>query len=84
MHRLPTHHIPRSRLMGRCAGYQVIVVEAAAGYGKSVLGAELVDHWRSVGIEAQLEHAGVTAALLAARLHEAVRASGFHGSGRGG
>jgi DNA-binding SARP family transcriptional activator/ATP/maltotriose-dependent transcriptional regulator MalT len=55
----------------------VVVVEAAAGYGKSVFAAELVDHWHSVGIEVQLENAGVTAALLAARLHEAVGRAGF-------
>jgi DNA-binding SARP family transcriptional activator/ATP/maltotriose-dependent transcriptional regulator MalT len=63
--------------MDRCAGYQVVVVEAAGGYGKSVLGAELVDHWHAVGIEVQLDNAGVTAPLLAARLHQAVRLAGF-------
>ena len=77
MHRLPPHHVPRLRLTGPCARYNVVVVEAAGGYGKSVFGAELVDVWRSVGIEVQLEHGGVTAALLAARLHDAVRRAGF-------
>ena len=77
MNRLPPHHVPRPRLTGRSAGYRVVVVEAAAGYGKSVLSAELVDYWRSVGIDVQLEHAGVTSPLLAARLYQAARRSGF-------
>ena len=77
MNRLPPHHVPRPRLTGRSAGYRVIVVEAAAGYGKSVLAAELVDHWRSVGIDVQLEHAGVSSPLLAARFHQAARRAGF-------
>ncbi len=68
MTRLPPHHVPRPRLTGRSEGYQVVVIEAAAGYGKTVLAAELVHTWRSVGIEAQLEHGGVSAPLLAARL----------------
>ena len=69
--------MPRPRLTGRCANYHVIVVEAAGGYGKTVLGAELVDSWRAVGIEVQLEHEGVTAPLLAARLRAAVLEAGF-------
>ena len=43
MRRLPPHHVPRPRLTDRCADHQVIVVEAAGGYGKTTLGAELVD-----------------------------------------
>jgi DNA-binding SARP family transcriptional activator/ATP/maltotriose-dependent transcriptional regulator MalT len=54
-----------------------VVVEAGAGYGKSVLAAELVDAWRTVGIDVQLEHAGVSGPLLAARLLQAVRRAGF-------
>ena len=77
MTRLPPHHVPRPRLTGRSEGYQVVVIEAAAGYGKSVLAAELVDTWRSVGIEAQLEHGGVSAPLLAARLLQGARRAGF-------
>lgn len=68
MRRLPPHHVPRPRLTDRCANYQVIVVEAAGGYGKTVLGTELVDRWRAVGIDVQVEHEGMTAPLLAARL----------------
>ncbi len=77
MNRLPPHHVPRPRLTGRSAGYRVVVVEAAAGYGKTVLAAELVDYWRSVGIDVQSEHAGVTGPLFAARCHQAVRRAGF-------
>ncbi|HMK97686.1 MAG TPA: BTAD domain-containing putative transcriptional regulator [Acidimicrobiales bacterium] len=53
------------------------MVEAAGGYGKSVLGAELVQHWGSLGIEVQLEHAGVPAVLLAAKLRRAVLRAGL-------
>jgi DNA-binding SARP family transcriptional activator/ATP/maltotriose-dependent transcriptional regulator MalT len=77
MNRLPPHHVPRPRLTGRSAGYRVIVAEAAAGYGKTVLAAELVDHWRSVGVDVPCEHGGVNAPLLAGRFHQAVRRAGF-------
>ncbi len=77
MRRLPPHHVPRPRLTDRCANYHVIVVEAAGGYGKSVLGTELVDSWRAIGIDVQLEHEGVTAPLLGARLRAAVLQAGF-------
>jgi ATP/maltotriose-dependent transcriptional regulator MalT/DNA-binding SARP family transcriptional activator len=77
MRRLPPYHVPRARLTERCAGHQVVVVEAAAGYGKSTLGAELVGEWRAVGIEVPLDHADMTAALLVARLHAAVLRVGF-------
>ncbi len=77
MSRLPPHHVRRPRLTQLCADQQVVVVEAAGGYGKSVLGAELVDHWGTVGIDVSLDHGGVTAPLLAARLHTAVQRAGF-------
>lgn len=77
MRRLPPHHIRRPRLTDRCAGHQVIVVEAAAGYGKSVLGAELVDGWRTVGIDVQLEQSEVSPSLFAARVRGAVMRAGF-------
>ncbi len=84
MNRLPPHHVPRPRLTGRSAGYRVIVVEAAAGYGKSVLAAELVDHWRSVGIDVQLEHAGVNASAAGRSLSPGCSPGRVHGRGRGG
>ncbi|HUA49137.1 MAG TPA: BTAD domain-containing putative transcriptional regulator [Solirubrobacteraceae bacterium] len=79
MSRLPPHHVPRPRLTERCAGEEVVVVvvEAAAGYGKTVLGAELVDAWGAVPIELTLEPGDVSAHLLAARLHAAVARAGF-------
>jgi F420-dependent oxidoreductase-like protein len=77
MRRLPPHHVPRPRLTDRCANYQVIVVEAAGGYGKTVLGTELVDRWRAVGIDVQVEHEGMAAPLLAARLRAAALHAGF-------
>lgn len=78
MSRLPPHHVPRPRLTERCAGDDaVIVVEAAAGYGKSVLAAELVAAWGAVPIEVLMEQAGVSAKLLAARLRSAVARAGF-------
>lgn len=77
MYRLPPHHVARPRLAELCGDYQVIVVEAAGGYGKTVLGAELVDHWRAVGIDVQLVHPGLPALLLAARLRTAALRAGF-------
>lgn len=79
MGRLPSHHVPRPRLTDQCRGegVVVVVVEAAAGYGKSVLAAELVEVWGSVGVEALLEAGGVSAELLAARLRAAVSRAGF-------
>lgn len=77
MRRLPPYHVPRPRLVERCAQHSVVVVEAAAGYGKSVLGVELVDAWRTIGIEVDLGHGETTAALLASRLHAAVLRAGF-------
>lgn len=77
MTRLPAHHIHRPRVTEKCDGFTVVVVEAAGGYGKSVLGAELVDRWRAVGVVLELEPGGVPATLLSARLTEALRAAGY-------
>src|ERR1700760_247844 len=77
MGRLPPHHMPRPRLTDRCRGEDVVVVEAAAGYGKSVLAAELVDVWGAVPIEVLLEPEEVSAELLAARLRAGVARAGF-------
>jgi ATP/maltotriose-dependent transcriptional regulator MalT len=79
MSRLPPHHIPRPRLTEPFAREEVpiVVVEAAAGYGKSVLAAELVDAWGAVPVEVLLEEGGVSAELLAARLRAAVSRAGF-------
>src|SRR6202034_2425244 len=77
MRRLPPHHVPRPRLTDRCQYQQVVVVEAAAGYGKSVLSVELTERWRAVGIEVVLEHGGVPAGFLMARLRAAALHAGF-------
>ncbi len=75
--RLPPHHIRRPRLTARCGGAAVVVVEAAAGYGKTVLGTELADVWRSVAIEVMLHEGGMPAQLFAARLRTAAAHAGF-------
>ena len=79
MSRLPSHHVARPRLTDACRGDDVVVVvvEAAAGYGKSVLAAEVVEVWGVVPIEVLLEPGEVSADLLIARLHAAVARAGF-------
>jgi hypothetical protein len=77
MYSLPPYHVPRHRLTRRCSGYNVVVVEAGGGFGKSVLGAELVADWRAVGVEVQLDHPGTDANLLVGRLRAAVLQAGF-------
>src|ERR1051326_6786230 len=75
--RLPPHHIRRPRLTTQCRQASVVVVEAAAGYGKTVLGTELADLWRSVAIEVVLHEGGMPAQLFAARLRTAAAHAGF-------
>lgn len=77
MSRLPPHHIRRPRLTSQCLQAGVVVVEAGAGYGKTVFGAELADAWRSVAIDVVLHEGGVPARLFAARLRAAVASAGF-------
>lgn len=52
-------------------------MEAAAGFGKSVLGQELAATWGAVPITVQLERTEVSAALFIARLRAAVAAAGY-------
>jgi ATP/maltotriose-dependent transcriptional regulator MalT len=54
-----------------------VVVEAAAGYGKTVLSAELADTWRSVALEVVMHEGGMPAELFAARLRTAASHAGF-------
>lgn len=54
-----------------------MVVEAAAGYGKSVFAAELIEATGDVPVEIVLEEGPVSAKLLAARLRGAVARAGF-------
>ena len=77
MGRLPPYHVRRPRLTLPCMKASVVVVEAAAGYGKTVLGAELADAWRSVAVEVTLHEGGVSAQLFAARLGAAADNAGF-------
>jgi ATP/maltotriose-dependent transcriptional regulator MalT len=77
MFRLPTHHVPRPRLTDACREAPVVVVEASAGYGKSVLGAELVGDWGAVPVTARLEDGAESAELLVGRLRAAVARAGF-------
>jgi ATP/maltotriose-dependent transcriptional regulator MalT/DNA-binding SARP family transcriptional activator len=74
---LPPYHVRRPRLTSPCMTASVVVVEAAAGYGKTVLGTELADAWRSVAVEVTLHEGGVSAQLFAARLRAAVQNAGF-------
>ncbi|HTW09314.1 MAG TPA: hypothetical protein VME46_17540, partial [Acidimicrobiales bacterium] len=78
MHRFPPYHIPRQRLVGPCLERDVVVVEAAGGYGKTVFAVELVDAWRAVGIEVDLGFGPTTARLFIARLREAVVRAGYN------
>jgi DNA-binding SARP family transcriptional activator len=55
----------------------VVVVEAAAGYGKSVLGTELVGVWGAVPVTAVLEEGAGSSRLLVGRLRAAVAQAGF-------
>ncbi len=57
-----------------------MVLEASAGYGKSVLAAELVNVWGAVPVDVVLEDGGVSAPLLASRLGSAVGRAGFVGA----
>ena len=66
--RLPSYHVPRPRLTGQCRDERIVILEAAAGYGKSVLAAELVNVWGAVPVEVLLEDGGVPARLFASRL----------------
>jgi DNA-binding SARP family transcriptional activator/ATP/maltotriose-dependent transcriptional regulator MalT len=75
--RLPSYHVPRPRLTGQCRDERIVILEAAAGYGKSVLAAELVNTWGAVPVEVLLEDGGVPARLLASRLRAAVLRAGF-------
>lgn len=54
-----------------------MVLEASAGYGKSVLAAELVSVWGAVPVDVILEDGGVSAPLLVSRLRAAVGRAGF-------
>jgi ATP/maltotriose-dependent transcriptional regulator MalT len=75
--RLPSYFVSRPRLLDPCRDERVVVLEASAGYGKSVLAAELVHVWGAVPVDVVLEDGGVSAPLLASRLRAAVGRAGF-------
>ena len=75
--RLPAHYVLRSRLIDPCRDERILVLEASAGDGKSVLAAELVNAWGAVPVDVVLEEGGVVAPLLASRLRAAVGRVGF-------
>ena len=75
--RLPSHYVSRPRLIDLCRDERVVVLEASAGYGKSVLASALVNVWGAVPVDVVLEHGGVSATLLASRLRTAVGRAGF-------
>jgi DNA-binding SARP family transcriptional activator len=81
MQQLPDYHIARPRLTDQCLRNAVVVVEAAAGYGKSVLAKEVCDALGAVGIEVLLD-ADVSADQLAARLRVAVLRAGYTDAAR--
>jgi len=75
--RLPSYYVSRPRLLDPCRDERVVVLEASAGYGKSVLAAELVSSWGAVPVDVVLEDGGVPAPLLASRLRAAGGRAGF-------
>jgi LuxR family transcriptional regulator, maltose regulon positive regulatory protein len=64
-------------LIDPCQDEPVVVLEASAGYGKSVLAAELINVWAAVPVDVVLEDGGVSASLLASRLRAALGRAGF-------
>lgn len=76
---LPPYHLARPRLTDRCldSGSPVVVVEAAAGYGKTVLAAELVREWGCIPIDVRLDEGPVSAKLLVGRICASVARAGF-------
>jgi LuxR family transcriptional regulator, maltose regulon positive regulatory protein len=75
--RLPSYYVSRPRLLDYCRDERVVVLEASAGYGKSVLAADLLNAWGAVPVDVVLEDGGVSAPLLASRLRAAVGRAGF-------
>jgi DNA-binding SARP family transcriptional activator/ATP/maltotriose-dependent transcriptional regulator MalT len=78
MANLPAHHVARPRLTDGVADHRVVVVEAAGGYGKTVLAAELVAGLQAIEVEVPLEEGPIPAQLLVSRLIAGVRRAGLH------
>jgi LuxR family transcriptional regulator, maltose regulon positive regulatory protein len=74
---LPRHHVSRPRLTALLQAGSVSLVEAGAGYGKSVLASEFAAHLGVVTVEACLEPGLVSPGLLASRLRAGARRVGL-------
>lgn len=75
--RLPPHHVPRPRLVARLRAATLGIVEAAGGYGKSVLAAELADALGVAWASLALRRPGAGPAPLVAGLQEVLRRAGL-------
>ncbi len=74
---LPRYHVARDRLVERLRETHIGVVEAAGGYGKSVLAAEFAAHLGIASASARLAERDRGAAALLARLEEAFEDAGL-------
>src|ERR1700683_2242643 len=72
---LPWHHIARLRLVSRLLSAPVGIVEAPAGYGKSVLASELSGALGSGCVWVALAPADDEAAVLVGSIRRAVKAA---------
>jgi len=72
---LPPHHVARPRLVSRLVSTPVGVIEAPAGYGKSVLASELSHALGTACVWAALAPADDEAAVLAGSVLRALRAA---------
>jgi ATP/maltotriose-dependent transcriptional regulator MalT/DNA-binding SARP family transcriptional activator len=77
MRTFPRHHVSRPRLTALLEGGTVGLVEAGAGFGKSVLAAEFAALLGVVTVEARLGPGPVSPGLLASRLRAGARRVGL-------
>jgi DNA-binding SARP family transcriptional activator len=74
---LPSHHVPRPRLITLLEEARVGLVEAGAGYGKSSLAEELAAHLGATPIVVVFEPRDEAVGLFAARLAGGLRGAGL-------
>src|SRR6476469_7059294 len=77
MQSLTRHHVSRARLMAILDEGTVALVEAGAGYGKSVLAAEFASHLGVIMLEARLGPTLVTPSQMVSRLRAGARRVGL-------
>lgn len=77
MPRLPRHHVPRPRLVDRLRVTRIGLLEAAGGYGKSVLAAEYAADLGIAAATAALEAAATAPQGLVEELRRALRSAGL-------